>query len=306
MNRSMIFTKNTKVHDNKNHVSSIRSLKINNYRMKIGIIGYGSMGKMLLEKFIETKSVKESDIFLSTEKFEEIMNLNKIYPQINICKENTDTAKNADILFLCVKPLDITLVLSEVINNIKDNCHIISLAGYILFQQLEQICAKRKISKVMPSVTAEVYKSMTLICHNDYVKDEDKNRIEQLLECFGKNIRVTESELGMASDLTSSMPGFICAILKVITNEAEKHTSISRDRIVTMVTETMYGTGKLLVEKNITFDDLINRVATKGGITEEGTKVIDEKLPQVMNEMFEKTSQKIELTIEKIKKSIYL
>jgi len=272
--------------------------------MKIGIIGYGSMGKMLLEKFIETKSIKESDIFLSTEKFEEIMNLNKIYPQINICKENRDAAKNADILFLCVKPLDIMPVLSEIIGNIKDDCHIISLAGYILFQQLEQICTNRKITKVMPNVNAEVYSSITLVCHNDYVKDADKNRIEQLLECFGKNIRVTESELGIASDLTSSMPGFICAILKVITNVAEKHTTISKEQIATMVTETMYGTGKLLVEKNITFDDLINRVATKGGITEEGARVIDEKLPPVIDEMFEKTLQKIELTIEKVKKSI--
>ena len=269
--------------------------------MKIGIIGYGSMGKMLLEKFIETKRVKESDIFLSTEKFEDIESLNKIYPQINICKQNTDTAKNADILFVCVKPLDITPVLSEIIGSVKCNCHIVSLAGYVLFQQLEQICAERKITKIMPSVTAEVYQSITLICHNDYVNDDDKNRVEQLLQCFGKNIQVTESELGMASDLTSSMPGFICAILKVITNEAAKRSTISKEKIATMVTETMYGTAKLLVEKNITFDDLINKVATKGGITEEGAKVIYEKLPQVINEMFDKTSKKVELTIEKVK-----
>ncbi|MCL1832904.1 MAG: NAD(P)-binding domain-containing protein [Leptospirales bacterium] len=89
--------------------------------MKIGIIGYGSMGKMLLEKFIETKSVNEADIFLATEIFEDIVNLNKIYPQINICKENIVAAKNADILFLCVKPLDITLLLSEIISSIKNN-----------------------------------------------------------------------------------------------------------------------------------------------------------------------------------------
>jgi pyrroline-5-carboxylate reductase len=100
------------------------------------------------------------------------------------------------------------------------------------------------------------------------------------------------------------MPGFIGAIFKVITDEAEKYTSISKERIVTMVTETMYATGKLLVEKNITFNELINRVSTKGGVTEEGTKVIYEKLPQVINEMFEKTSKKIELTIEKTKKAI--
>jgi pyrroline-5-carboxylate reductase len=52
--------------------------------MRIGIIGYGSMGKMLLQKLIETKSVIESDLFLSTEIYDKIVNLNNVYPQINI------------------------------------------------------------------------------------------------------------------------------------------------------------------------------------------------------------------------------
>jgi len=54
----------------------------------------------------------------------------------------------------------------------------------------------------------------------------------------------------------------------------------------------MYGTGKLLLDKNMSFDELINRVATKGGITEEGVKIIEKKLPETINEMFEKTLEK--------------
>jgi pyrroline-5-carboxylate reductase len=95
------------------------------------------------------------------------------------------------------------------------------------------------------------------------------------------------------------MPGFIGAIFKVITDTAEKHTSINKNDITEMVIKTMYGTGKLLLEKEMTFDDLINRVATKGGITEEGTRVIEEKLPQIINEMFKKTLEKRKMTKEK-------
>jgi pyrroline-5-carboxylate reductase len=69
--------------------------------------------------------------------------------------------------------------------------------------------------------------------------------------------------------------------------------------MVKMVIETMYGTGKLLLEKEMTFDNLISRVATKGGITEEGTKIIGEKLPEIINEMFEKTLEKRIITAEK-------
>ena len=40
------------------------------------------------------------------------------------------------------------------------------------------------------------------------------------------------------------------------------------------------------------FDEAIARVATPGGITEEGVKVFRDRLPQVFGEMFEKTLEK--------------
>jgi pyrroline-5-carboxylate reductase len=118
------------------------------------------------------------------------------------------------------------------------------------------------------------------------------------LECFGTVAEIPETEMGISSELTSCMPGFIGAILKVITDEAEKHTSLNKNDITKMIIETMYSTGKLLLEKEMSFDSLINRVATKGGITEEGTKIIEAKLPEIINEMFKKTMEKRKLTTE--------
>jgi pyrroline-5-carboxylate reductase len=268
---------------------------------KIGIIGYGSMGKMIFSKFIESKIIPESGLFLSNRTYEKIMDLNAVYPILNICKNNIDTAKNADILFICVKPLEIKTVLHEIVNNIKNDCHIVSLNGSVLFNQIEQICPGRKISKIIPSVTAEVNQSVTLICHNAYVNDNDKNVLKTLIECFGAVIEIPETEIGMGSELTSCMPGFIGAIFKVITDEAEKHTSMQKKDIINMVVKTVYGTGKLLLEKDMTFEQLIGRVATKGGITEEGTKIIETKMPQMINELFEKTLEKRKMTTENIK-----
>ena len=267
--------------------------------MNIGIIGYGSMGKMLLEKLIETKTIKQHNLFVSNRTYEKIMDLNNIYPQINICPNNIYNAKNADTLFICVKPLEIKTVLNEINNDIKENCHIVSTNGILLFHQLEQICVGRKITKIIPSVTAEVNQSITLICHNDYTNSDDKKYVSNLLECIGKVIEISEIEIGMGAELTSCMPGFIGAILKVITDEAEKHTSIDRLQINQMVIETMYGTAKLLLEKSMTFDNLIDRVATRGGITEVGNRIIFEKMPEIINELFEKTLEKRRIITEK-------
>jgi pyrroline-5-carboxylate reductase len=260
--------------------------------MNIGIIGYGSMGKMLLEKFIETETIEQSKIFISERSYDKIKDLNKCYPQINTCTKNTSVAQNADILFVCIRPLDIKTILAEVNSSIKKNCHIIVLNDSVLLKQVEQICGNKKISKIYPNVAGEVNRSVTLVCHNTYVDDVAKNNIKKLLECIGTVTELPESELGIGSDLASCMPGFIGAILKVMVEVAEKHTSIDKPQIIRMITETMYGTAKLLTEKEITFDNLISRVATKGGITEEGNKVIMAKLPAIIDELLEKTIEK--------------
>jgi len=266
---------------------------------KVGIIGYGSMGKMISSKFIESKTISESNMFISNRTFEKIMGLKTIYPLLNICKNNIDVAKNVDILFICVKPLEIKTVLLEILEYIKDDCHIVSLNGSVLFKQLEKICVNKKISRVIPSVTAEINQSVTLVCHNGHIIDDDKNVLKTLLECFGSVMEIPEMEMGMGSELTSCMPGFIGAIFRVITNEAEKHTSINKKDVIDLVIKTVYGTGKLLLEKDMTFEQLINRVATKGGITEEGTKIIETEMPKMANELFEKTLEKRKITTEK-------
>ena len=266
---------------------------------KVGIIGYGGMGKLISSKFIESKTITGSNMFISNRTYEKIMGLKTIYPLINICKNNIDVAKNVDILFICVKPLEIKTVSLEIFEYIKDDCHIVSLNGSVLFKQIEQICEGRKISKVIPSVTAEINQSVTLVCHNFHIIDNDKNVLKTLLECFGSVMEIPEMEMGMGSELTSCMPGFIGAIFKVITNEAEKHTSINKKDVIDLVIKTVYGTGKLLLEKDMTFEQLINRVATKGGITEEGTKIIEAEMPKMANELFEKTLEKRKITTEK-------
>jgi len=118
------------------------------------------------------------------------------------------------------------------------------------------------------------------------------------LGTFGKVIELPENEMGMGAELVSCMPGFIAAIFNEIVVVAQEHTKIPEEQITNMLLNTMMGTSKLMLENKLSFEEVIIRVATKGGITEEGIKVIHEKLPEVVKEMFEKTLEKRKLTTE--------
>lgn len=266
--------------------------------MKIGIIGYGSMGKMLLWKFSESGNIAKPDLLVSNrtrEKLEEAMVVATI-------ADSRELAGQADIIFVCVRPADLKAVLEEIKDDIKSNALLVSLNGSVSFDSIHKVIGS-KTAKVIPSLTAEIGRSQTLVCFDQNVSDQDKAALKELLICIGNVIELPENEMGMGSELVSCMPGFIASIFDVICTSAQGHTQIPPEQIVKMVLNTMSATGDLMLQNDMTFEEVVTRVATKGGITEEGTKVVYEKFPDTADELFEKTLEKRRLTTEKAENS---
>ena len=267
--------------------------------MKIGIIGYGSMGKMIYEKISQSEYLTGTELYISNRTKDKVSHL---ADYCTVCDTNKELASLADIVFMCVRPVDMKTVVTEIKDSLNEQTLLVSLNGSIRFEQLESVC-KNKIVKVIPSVTAEVNQSQTLVCYNELVTEEDKAVLKNILQCMGNIIELPEEEMGMGSELVSCMPGFIAAIFHEICVSAKQHTNIPDGEIVRMVLNTMVGTGRLMLEKNYSFEHVVSRVATKGGITEEGTKVIHEQLPEVMDELFNRTLEKRRQTTINAQKS---
>ena len=262
--------------------------------MDIGIIGYGSMGKMLADKFASSHNV-----YVATRSREKLITAPE---SINVVDGNTDVAKAADIIFICVRPVDIKDVISEIEPFVKKEALLVSLNGSVTFELMEKLTS-HKLAKVIPSVTAEIDRSQTLVTYNSLVADTDKKALSEVLSIVGNVIELPENEMGMGSELVSCMPGFIASIFDVLCASAKKHTSIPDEQIVKMVLNTMSATGDLMLQKDMTFEDVVTRVATKGGITEEGTKVVYEGFPDVADKLFENTLEKRRATAHKAQKS---
>ena len=266
--------------------------------MKIGIIGYGSMGKMLADNFLAAGVADKGTLFLANRT---LSKLQEMEGRAVICKSNAEAAA-VDFLFLCVRPADIKIILEEIADFVRVDALVISLNGSVSFAQLEKILCKNcghKIAKMIPSVTAEINKSQSLVCYNKMVEATDKSELSEILKCIGEVIELPENEIGMGSELVSCMPGFIASIFDVICQSAKKHTKIPQEQIVQMVLKTVSATSELMLKKEMTFEDVVSRVATKGGITEEGAKVIYEGMPEVADMMFEKTLEKRRQTTKK-------
>ena len=255
---------------------------------RIGIIGYGSMGKMLLTKFSESGKVENDRLFISNRTISKIEEAPGRY---TVCSSNAELARASDIIFICTRPRDILSVLKEISDVVREDTLIISLNGSITFDSLEKVKVL-KYAKVIPSVTAKINRSQTLVTYNRLADDQDKEMLKTLLTCIGNVIELPENEMGMGSELVSCMPGFIASMFDVICKSAKSHTSIPEEQIISMVLNTLCSTGELMLQKDMSFEDVVSRVATKGGITEVGSRVIYDGFPDTADEMFEKTLAK--------------
>jgi pyrroline-5-carboxylate reductase len=96
-------------------------------------------------------------------------------------------------------------VLAEIAPSINKNALLVTLNGSITFEMIQKVINHRT-AKVIPSVTAEINKSQTIVCYNDLVEQSDKENLTSLLEIIGNVIELPENEVGMGSELVSCMP----------------------------------------------------------------------------------------------------
>jgi pyrroline-5-carboxylate reductase len=266
---------------------------------KIGFIGYGSMGKVILEGFLLSGILKPCDVIISNRTRSKLDHLKNKYPDIEIADNNICTAMKSNLLFLMVGTSDVKNVVEEIKEFTSENTHLVYISAGLTMENVDGIF-KGKISKVMPSLTSKVLEGVTLICHNSDVTNTECEYLNSLFNSIGISKVINEQDFDVGADITSCSPAFIAKIFMEFARTASMNSGFSIEETEDMVIRTLYGTSKLLSE-GMGFEDLISLVATKGGITEEGVKVLDNDIPATFNKLFSTTIRKHDTIKSKLK-----
>lgn len=260
-------------------------------KMKIGFIGFGSMGSMIIKGFLDSNAINANEVVVSNRSLSKLDDLKTKYPEIDISEKNTNLAKMCNPIFLFVNTGEVKNVLDEIKPHLIEDAHIIHISAGLSLETIEKVF-DIKITRVIPSLTSEVKEGVSLVCHNEKVNPQEKKFIEDLFNHISLVNVVNENDMDIATDLTSCSPAFLAFIIKKFADLGAKKSEMNEKETEEMVLQSLKGTIKLLTEKEMTFDELIFRVATKGGITAEGIKSLEKDLPSVFENLFNSTSNK--------------
>lgn len=266
--------------------------------MQVGFIGTGNMGRILIEAFIRARALKPGQIHASNRTFAKAVDLAKTYPGLNVYPGNGRVAQKSDLLFLCVKPLEYKTVIEEIAQNIREEQIVISITSPVSIADLESRL-KGKIAKVIPSITNQVGKGVTLLMAGSRLKSREKEQLFSLLSKISQPIWLEEKYTRVASDITSCGPAFISFLMERMACAAEEVTGLPQPQALTLITHMLAGTAALL-ENNMSLETLRQMVTVPGGVTAVGLAVLDEETKTLFHKLFKATHQKFDQDVQKV------
>ncbi|WP_442603662.1 late competence protein ComER [Paenibacillus sp. KN14-4R] len=267
--------------------------------MRVGFIGTGSMGSILIEAFIQSGALAPQQIIAGNRTLHKVQQLAERFPGLRVARSNIEVVLDSDIIFLCVKPIEFKKVIDEIRKIILPTQTIVSITSSVLIKHLENQMAC-KIAKVIPSITNLVLSGATLCMYSERMQPEDIEELENLLANISAPIRVAEDLTRICSDLSSCGPAFMTFVLQKFINAAIEETGIPSDKATALASEMLLGTGKLLTTGGLDPITVQNRVSVPGGITAEGLRMMEGELIDVFNKLVRITHAKYEEDLEKV------
>ena len=258
-------------------------------RLTYGFLGAGSLCHALLEGFLEKAHILRENVFLSSRSEKR---LHKVAKQFGVqtVTENEELLQRAQVIFLCVKPQDITFAMESLAGRFNHKQTVISfVAGVSLSRLKELVSCDCRLVRVMPSMPASVGQGL----FGYSVLDENSNLkffIEELFSPLGVVLPVGEQDMGVLTVAGASGVGFVLELMQYWSEWLES-CQLSEEIARRITMQTFAGTALWAKAfPSVSLSELQRRVASKKGVTAAGLKSFaDSELDTILRMGFEKS-----------------
>lgn len=149
---------------------------------------------------------------------------------------------------------------------------VISLMAGVTTDALSSLAPRGKIVRAMPNLNATVGESFTAYCATA-LSESDKRIVELILGSLGAFEEMPERDIEAATGLAGCAPAFVFSAIEAFCAEAEAR-GFAPELAKRMAVQAFYGSALCAERYDGALDALISDVATPGGATAAGLKVL--------------------------------
>lgn len=269
--------------------------------MKIGIIGTGNMGRIIIEALVEGNAAAPSSMYITNRTISKALEIQNIYKDIIVLPNGSEVANKANLIFLCVKPRDMWECIKDILPAIKKEQCIVSITSPITVSQLESLlpCS---VARIIPSITNRALAGVALFTFGGNCAPHWKYTLTEMFNHISQPVIIEEEITRVASDIVSCGPAFFTFLIRKFIEAAVAKTKINEELATDLTSKMLIGFGELLRKEYYTLATLQEKVCVKGGITGEGIKVLENELGEIFEHLFEATHAKFNEELKETRK----
>ncbi len=244
-------------------------------RKKLGIIGAGKIGGILLEALKRRSDELPLDISATVQHADRAQALARHY-HVPIGTDNRRLAREAEIILVCVKPQQVGEVLEGIRGDLTPDKLVISTVASVPTSFLEdRLGGPIPVVRTMPNTPAFVGCGMTALCRGRYATEEHIETARDLFAKVGRTAIVDEKQMDAITGLSASGPAYIYIILESLA-EAGVKVGLSRELATELAAQTALGAAQVVLNTGHHPALLKDQVTTPAGCTIDGILELEE------------------------------
>ncbi len=230
----------------------------------VAVVGAGVIGGAIVRCLLKSGAVGR--VIATRRKTDRLKSLEDMGAEFT--GDNVWAAREADYVFICVKPGDVGGVLKEIRDEVAGKL-VISTAAITPLKFYGSVAPEAKFVRTMPNVAALVGESFTAFCCDENVTPRDKEVVKRLLSAMGPCEEVEEKYMDAITGLSGSGPAYVAIVIDAMMYAGLK-VGLPRELALYSSAQAVLGTAKLILERELSASAIKEMVTTPGGTTIEG------------------------------------
>jgi pyrroline-5-carboxylate reductase len=242
--------------------------------MRVAVVGAGRLGESLVRGFLRSGWRQPDELVVTARRPERLAHLASTY-RIEASSDNEAAAAGARLVVVAVKPQDIAHALQELAPAVHTEQTVVSVAAGTTTETIEALLPSGvRVIRAMPNLPALVDEGVAGICAGARADARDLDLAQEALEHVGIVVRVSEADLDAVTAISGSGPAYFALLAEAMIEAGLLH-GLSRDVSTRIVTQTMFGSARLLRDEAMHPVELREAVTSPGGTTTRAIRELE-------------------------------
>jgi pyrroline-5-carboxylate reductase len=244
-------------------------------KRRLAVLGLGKIGSILFHALLK-KGLISRDTVLATVKHPDRAEALTNDLEFPVGTDNRATARDADVILICVKPPTVRQVCEEIRPEVDSGKLIVSVAASVPTRSIEKFLGGEiPVVRAMPNTPCSVETGMTALSRGRFAGKEHLEFSHQLFDTVGRTVMVDEKYMDAVTGLSASGPAFMYIILESLA-EAGVKLGLPRETATLLAAQTALGSAQQVLETGHHPALLKDAVTTPAGCTIDGILELEE------------------------------